>query len=233
MAENILSLVTLPDLFTIVNVLLGFTSILMATQNYFAGAQILILIAVLSDGLDGIVARKIEQGVLGPDLDSFADLISFGVAPACLVTITIYSISPSLEPHVINLVLAFSAAYLVSGMLRLSRYNITSNPERFDGVPITAGGLCIATFMIIQPFLQVHLVFISVLFALLSILMTSQISYPKIKNPKISLPIGLLILFIVIFYYLGLGVYVHITVILFVLLILYLVSPLVLKEGSL
>lgn len=231
LSENILSLITLPDLFTVVNMLLGFTAILMASQGNLSGAQILILLAVLADGVDGVLARKIEHGILGSDLDSFADLISFGVAPAGIATITIYSILP--ETYVINLVLAFSAAYVVSGMLRLSRYNVSSQAERFDGVPITAGGLFLATFMIIQPLLKIDFVFIVFLFGVLSILMTSQISYPKIGSLKISAPTGLLILLIVVFYYFAIDVYLYISAVLFVLLVLYLISPLVLKKGSL
>jgi len=226
-------MITLPDLFTIVNVLLGFTAILMATQGNFMGAQILILIAVITDGVDGILARKIEHGTLGPDLDSFADLISFGVAPASVAIMVAYSVSSPYQVHTINLVSAFSSAYLVSGMLRLSRYNVTSRPERFDGVPITAGGLCLATFIMIQPFMHLNFGLICVFFCVLSILMVSRISYPKIKSPKISAPIGILILLIVALYYLGIEFYIYIAIVLFVLLILYLFSPLIVKEGSL
>ena len=179
------------------------------------------------------MARKIEHGILGPDLDSFADLISFGVAPAIVAIVLIYSASPPHGVYTIHLVSAFAAAYLVSGMLRLSRYNVTSRPERFDGVPITAGGLILAIFGMVSPFLHLNFGLIFVIFGVLSILMVSRISYPKIKSPKISAFTGLLILFIVVLYYLAIGLYIYIAVVLFVLLILYLLSPLIVKEGSL
>ncbi|MDY6965207.1 MAG: CDP-diacylglycerol--serine O-phosphatidyltransferase [Halobacteriota archaeon] len=227
MSENILKLVTLPDIFTIVNALLGLIAIFMAVNNDIIGSQILILIAVMVDGLDGIVARKIEHGVLGSDLDSFADLISFGVAPVALI----YSISP--KSYSIHLITAFSSAYLVCGMLRLARYNVASSGERFVGIPITAGGLFLATFMIAQPFLGIDFIFISVLLGALSVLMVSRIKYPRIESRAASVLIGSLILIIVILYYLGFVYYIHIAAVLFLLLILYLVSPLILKSGSL
>jgi len=77
-------LLRLPDLVTILNILFGFTAILFVLNGYVYGAIILILVAALADGVDGAVARRFESGVFGEHLDSFADLISFGVAPAVI-----------------------------------------------------------------------------------------------------------------------------------------------------
>ena len=83
---NVLRYIQPPDLFTILNISLGFLSILLIreSQSYemVAAAVGLIILAAGADGLDGFVARKMGSGPLGANLDSLADLVSFGVAPA-------------------------------------------------------------------------------------------------------------------------------------------------------
>ena len=125
-------MIRLPDLVTILNILFGFTAILLVLHGYVYDAIILILAAALADGVDGAVARRFESGVFGEHLDSFADIISFGVAPA-----VIYYAMTSDYNHA--LVCAVSAAYLICGTLRLVRFGIIDLPV-FRGLPITAAG---------------------------------------------------------------------------------------------
>jgi CDP-diacylglycerol--serine O-phosphatidyltransferase len=95
MNESIYRLIKLPDLVTLLNALLGFTAVLMVVQSpsnvYHASILIIlaviadgIILAVIADGLDGAIARSMEYGVLGENLDSLADVISFGLAPAVI-----------------------------------------------------------------------------------------------------------------------------------------------------
>ena len=73
----------LPSVFTIGNLFLGIISIIVAFQNNFKIAAILVIIGMLLDGLDGRVARALNaQSEFGKELDSLSDVISFGVAPA-------------------------------------------------------------------------------------------------------------------------------------------------------
>ncbi len=138
---GVLELLRLPDLVTILNILFGFTAILFVLNRDTDGAIILILAAALADGVDGAVARRFESGVFGEHLDSFADAISFGVAPA-----VIYYAIVSAEHHTIAC--AFSAAYLICGVLRLVRFSILDVAE-FRGIPITAAG----TFAVMSLYL--------------------------------------------------------------------------------
>lgn len=220
-------MVTLPDLFTIINALLGLTAILMVLNGEPLGAPILILMAVIVDGMDGFLARNVEDGTLGSDLDSFADLISFGVAPVVLI----YSLSP--WSIMIHLFTAFLSAYIVCGILRLARYNVSERTERFVGVPITAGGLCLATYIMAQPLLGISFLSVIVVLGLLSVLMISNISYPRVSSPRASAIIASLILTIITTYYLDLYIYRHISLLLFVMFALYLFSPWIMGGRSL
>ncbi len=185
--NSILKLIKLPDLFSILNALLGFTAILFVlggtsvTEKAFKNALILILLAVVADGLDGIVARNVESSPLGKYLDSLADMLSFGVAPAIIVYVLSknYFAVPSMY---INIVLAFCGAYVISGMLRLARFNAKESrfsfstnlslekkalPEKlvqksflekekvyFEGFPITGSATFLASFMLLLIELQ-------------------------------------------------------------------------------
>jgi len=164
---GIIRLIRLPDLITILNILFGFTAILLVLNNGVDSAIVLILAAALADGMDGAVARRVEFGVFGEHLDSFADAISFGIAPA-----VIYYAVASSDHHAI--VCAFSAAYLICGILRLVRFGILDDPE-FRGLPITAAG----TFAVLLLYLVDSPYLVTGVFAILSVLMISNIRYPK------------------------------------------------------
>ena len=127
-AESILKLLKLPDLLSILNALLGFSAILLVlegisgTERALKNAIVLILLAVVVDGLDGMVARNVECSPIGTYLDTLADMLSFGVAPAIVVYVLITDYLGVSSPHV-NVVLVFCGAYVISGMLRLARFN--------------------------------------------------------------------------------------------------------------
>jgi len=79
---GILGLVRLPDVVSILNASLGYASIMAASEGRFASSAALIIAAMAADGIDGFVARKVGDGPLGTQIDSLADLLSFGAAPA-------------------------------------------------------------------------------------------------------------------------------------------------------
>ena len=159
----------LPSLFTTGNMAAGFYAILEvlhATTREFwhlDNAAIAIGFAVLFDGLDGQVARLTgTSSDFGRELDSLADVITFGVAPAMLAwTWGFHMIPPVLltEWHDWRIKLTQVGAiacflFLMAGASRLARFNITSNPQPsnpgrpgkkyFVGMPIPAGAGVIA-----------------------------------------------------------------------------------------
>jgi CDP-diacylglycerol---serine O-phosphatidyltransferase len=157
----------LPSLFTTANIAAGFYAILQ-TVHGIAGqfwhldfAAKAIGFAVLFDGLDGRIARMTHtDSDFGKELDSLADVITFGVAPALLAWIWGFhllpsaSISPDIRVKVTELGTIACFGFLMAGASRLARFNITTNPQPsnpgrpgkkyFVGMPIPAGAGVIA-----------------------------------------------------------------------------------------
>lgn len=136
--------VTAPSLFTTGNMACGFISVLLAFRQEFAWAAGLLFVAVMLDMADGFVARKVGATTpFGVQLDSMADLISFGMAPAVLVHTWALDAWPSA---------AWSIAFvwLACAAFRLARFNVTVDPmddkRYFVGLPSpAAAGVIIAT----------------------------------------------------------------------------------------
>jgi len=158
----------LPSLFTTANVAFGYYAILetmhaSATEFWHLdNAAKAIGFAVLFDGLDGRIARMTgTSSDFGRELDSLADVITFGVAPAMLAWTWGFHLMPPVvltqwQWHVklAQLGAIASFLFLIAGASRLARFNITSNPQPsnpgrpgkkyFVGMPIPAGAGVIA-----------------------------------------------------------------------------------------
>lgn len=135
----------IPNLMTIFAVCAGVTAIRLAFEGRFEKAVLFILIAALMDGLDGRIARMLDgSSPFGAQMDSLADAVNFGVAPA----LVIYSYVLNKIPH-----LGWIAAliYCIACCLRLARFNIMLEDKNmadwkknyFVGVPAPAGALLI------------------------------------------------------------------------------------------
>ena len=218
MGQNILKIIKLADIITLINALLGFASILMTLNGQIESALVLIFLAVIADGADGAVARYTGTGVLGANLDSLADVISFGVAPAVVAFVSLDSMN--------NWVGIFPGLFLVCGILRLARFNVSEKKEGFEGIPITAGGFIVALFLFMKDIVPYFEALFPALLLILSILMVSTISYPKIKKPIILAPFAILMVFDIIVYYLDYpGLLNKGTLLLFILIMIYVLSP--------
>lgn len=215
MGENILRLIKPADIITLINALLGFFSIILIIQGQFDGALVLILIAVIADGADGAVARYTGYGTLGANLDSLADVISFGVAPA--VAAFVYLKGSGILPGL----------FLVCGMLRLARFNVAGKKDSFEGIPITSGGFIVALFLLVRNYIPYVEYAFSLLLVIVSLLMVSTIAYPKLKSPAILAPMGILLVLDIVVFYLGYPDMAKIaSLILLALVCAYILSPL-------
>ena len=166
----------LPSLFTTANMALGFYAILQvmhaaavggtggvvteSVRQYLDNAAKAIGFAVLFDGLDGRIARMTgTSSDFGKELDSLADVITFGVAPAMLAWTWGFNLMPPVlltEWHIklTQLGAIASFLFLMAGASRLARFNIATNPQPsnpgrpgkkyFVGMPIPAGAGVIA-----------------------------------------------------------------------------------------
>ncbi len=125
-----------PNLFTLGNLLCGVLSITCNMSGFLEVASILIFFSAIFDLLDGRVARRLKvNSALGVELDSLADIVSFGVAPALLFhTIAAPSILTSL---------AF-ILFPIMGAIRLAKFNVKPTIGYFSGLPIPVAGLPLA-----------------------------------------------------------------------------------------
>lgn len=164
-----------PNIFTLSNLSFGVLSLMMTFQGDYKMASLFILIAGLIDRYDGRVARLLDvSSEIGKELDSLADLVSFGVAPSILM-FNLYGFSElGLLGYLLLLIFPMSGAY------RLARYNITSFDGLFTGVPITAAGSFLAIYSLLtidkvnQPILPIILVI------MFSYLMISKLRFKKV-----------------------------------------------------
>ena len=162
----------LPSLFTTANMAFGYYAILQvmhattAEYVHLDNAAKAIGFAVLFDGLDGRIARMTgTSSDFGSELDSLADAITFGVAPAMLAWTWGFHLMPPVlltEWHIrlTQLGAIASFLFLMAGASRLARFNITSNPQPsnpgrpgkkyFVGMPIPAGAGVIAAVVHFQ-----------------------------------------------------------------------------------
>ena len=231
---NILKLIKLPDLISICNALLGFLAILLVLSGgseALKDALVVILSAAVIDGLDGLVARGIESSHMGRYLDSLADIVSFGTAPAILAFMF-------LNDHLMT---AVCSAYLICGGLRLARFDAMAEAGAraagattgdmdvdFEGLPITGSAVFLASFMLLALELHLHLVsslFLSFLMAALCILMTSRIRYRNLRDMRIVIPLGCIFFALILFYALHSPLFIYPTAIITALAALYICSP--------
>ncbi|MFS0562689.1 CDP-diacylglycerol--serine O-phosphatidyltransferase [Terribacillus sp. 179-K 1B1 HS] len=170
----------IPNSITLANMYCGFLSIGFTVANHFDIAVLLILLGMMLDGIDGRLARRFNaNSKVGKELDSLADIITFGIAPCIL-----FSYTNTIEGSVFDYSLA--GLFLLSGGFRLARFNseTTKDISYFTGVPITAAGGILALSTLFHSHIPPIGNFLII--AVLSYLMVSKLQIPSFKN--ISLP---------------------------------------------
>jgi CDP-diacylglycerol---serine O-phosphatidyltransferase len=174
----------IPSLFTTGNLICGFFSLISTFNGEYFQAALFIIFANILDGLDGMVARVTKTtSQFGVELDSLADLVSFGIAPAVLVYYW------ALVPWGTWGWLA-ACLYAVCGALRLARFNVqVKNVEKshFVGLPIPAAAEMIVATIVMYYFLggegaaHKQIILLLVIYALAA-LMVSNIRYVSFKQ---------------------------------------------------
>jgi CDP-diacylglycerol--serine O-phosphatidyltransferase len=211
----------LPTLFTAANLFLGYLSILKSFQGALLGmsgaiganahfelAAIAIGIAVFLDGLDGRIARMTNTvSDFGREMDSLADVITFGVAPAVLayawgVQFVDGSLAGALRDHIHRAGYFLAFMFLLCGAARLARFNVQTNPipknpgrpnrKYFVGLPIPAAAAFIAAVVYAADSEPLRWWVFSVAWllglALLSFLMVSTWRYRSFKDFNLLRP---------------------------------------------
>lgn len=149
-----------------------------ASDGKFDLAVYLLVVAIVLDTLDGTIARWLHAtSEFGQEMDSFSDALSFGAAPAFLVYHAILRTMPSIG-------LTVALVYLLCAILRLTRFNVTSDAHLKERqtvgapVPVAASYLMVAVLMrdVVRPS---HVAFLVLLFGGL---MISRLPLPNLKG---------------------------------------------------
>ncbi len=189
----------IPNTITILNLLLGTIAVIFALKGWQLFAVYLILAAALMDFLDGFTARMLNAySSIGKELDSLADLVSFGLAPSFLLY-NRYShfISPYTSGGASNIyyeLIAFSPLIITAASaLRLAIFNVdTRQSVNFIGLPTPANAILISMLIHYNvynsniDYLFNNLYFIPVISIVLSYLLVSNISMFSLKFKNLN-----------------------------------------------
>jgi CDP-diacylglycerol--serine O-phosphatidyltransferase len=180
----------LPSLFTCGSIALGYYIIMQAIRGSVTGdevafdhAALAIAFAIIFDGLDGRIARMTNtSSAFGRELDSLADVITFGVAPSLLAYLwgvrqVIPSGHPDIEARMMHFGVVVCFLFLICGACRLARFNISVNPQPrnpgrsdrkyFIGMPIPAGAGVIGAVIHFEAGSPVHNLWLSLVWLML------------------------------------------------------------------
>lgn len=211
----------IPSIFTALNLFAGFYSVMSTMAGFrllgiggaanlqqavvhFDYAAMAIGWALLCDILDGRIARMTRSTTeIGIQLDSIADVVSFGLAPAVLAYVWGFGTSLENWSNVHQLAWFLSFMYVICGGFRLARFNVQASRPRliaegtpkvdkkgFVGLPIPVAGGMIAAIVHFMPMpiryagphAQLYAVLMMVLVGLLSILMVSTLRFTSLKS---------------------------------------------------
>lgn len=176
-------IVILPSAFTLGNLFLGIWAIVTASRGAYSTAGWMIVGAAIMDLFDGRIARLTATGsAFGEELDSFADAISFGVAPA-LITYFAFLQQGGEWAWLLSFL------YIVAAVFRLARFNIEqagTAKSTFHGLPSPTAGSCLATYYAFTqtPFFDQFLYRVPIsrtagwLTLFLGLMMVSNVLYP-------------------------------------------------------
>lgn len=204
-----------PNLLTSTNLFCGFLSLIFAVNDAlklvkyedvlrpFVLSSWLILIAMVLDLLDGIIARLTKtDSAFGIEFDSLADLTSFGIAPAVIVYLSVLRYHGKLGWF-------FASIYVIAGALRLARFNsgkVKTDSKNFTGLPIPAAGGILVSYILFSQWGEwyyveapklffdkamgwfaenvniVNQIIIPILMLVLAGLMVSSIKFPSFKQ---------------------------------------------------
>lgn len=181
----------IPNLFTLLNICGGWLAIYFSFNEAFVFACYCILFSAVFDFLDGFLAKALKvQSDIGAQLDSLADMVTFGLAPSFLALNIVIAHNYNFEFYMLFLVLV-----PLNSAIRLARFNVKETPENNDfiGLPTPANALFIVSISLLFlkhlkeiPISNINLIYVLIL-SLISFLMISRISFMSFKLKNINL----------------------------------------------
>ncbi|MDX1521382.1 MAG: CDP-diacylglycerol--serine O-phosphatidyltransferase [Anaerolineae bacterium] len=173
----------LPSIVTFCSLMLGVLAIMVLADGNFLLAALMITLGSVLDVLDGQLASRLDAvSDIGKELDSLADVVTFGVAP----TMFFYHmlIAVGVDQRMSALV---SLAFVVAGAFRLARFNTIPSDRNafFKGMPIPMASVLLITASFWQHWV-INIWWVIIVFTI-SFLMVSPFAYPK-SNHVINMP---------------------------------------------
>ena len=180
MKNNLTKKLSVADLFSLVNAILGFFAIISLISSFIPDefkiriSLTFLLLALLADGLDGLIARRTRRSEVGEHLDSMADMTSMGIASSIFIYISYHDfVSDSFYNHIylfIALIFFISAA-----TIRLSSFYKMKKENYFIGLPAPASSI----ILLMLAYINVEFIIILPVIVIISAAMICNISFPK------------------------------------------------------
>ncbi len=179
-----LRLLSIADFISVTNAVFGIFAIIVLFIDSIDSLELrihisfsLILIALLADGLDGIVARKFGKSIIGEYLESMADMTSMVVAPAVFIFI-VYS--GDLYYEILRNIWLFIAVglFLFFGIVRLASFSIMKEKNMYIGLPASAS----AIILLVLCYLKIDFILILPVVVIMGALMASGFVFPKLDK---------------------------------------------------
>lgn len=160
-------LLKISDMITFLNLISGLLAIFLVIVGNTRLAAVLLFAAVFFDYFDGRSAKKRNiENEFGKELDSLADIVSFGVVP-CVFAFFLFQDIRFIPVYII---------YLLAGGIRLARFNILKAGSHFEGMPITVNGLIFPLLYFLNSAAFVYYIY----FVLAAFLMLSSLKFRKL-----------------------------------------------------
>ena len=193
MQKSMIKLLSLADIVSLTNAGFGFLAIIMASLGEMWFSFSFILIALLADGLDGIVARKTGHSELGNHMEAMADMLSLGIAPSVFLY-AIYN-DAVLRFNYYNIYLLITLIIFLSlSIIRLASFSIMKDKKFFVGLPASIS----AIILIILAFFEIEFLYALPVIIIVSLAMISNVRFPK-PGLKINAIAAVLIILTLVF----------------------------------
>lgn len=177
-----IKLLSIADGISLLNACFGFLAILILLSGMIPSDEMrirvsfsFILLALIADGLDGIIARRTRTGELGEYLEAMADMTSMGIAPLVFVYKVYYeTVSSEISLQIALFVVLI--LFVTCSIIRLSSFHLMKEETFFVGLPASASTI----FLLIVAFLKIEFLVIPLFIVVLSIATISNIRFPKL-----------------------------------------------------
>jgi CDP-diacylglycerol--serine O-phosphatidyltransferase len=195
-----IKLVSIADLISLTNVIFGFIAIIFLISDLIDNEELrlrlsfsFILLALLADGLDGVVARKTRNSDIGEYLESIADMTSLIIAPSIFIYFVHHDFLSSNIYNFIYLMITL-VLFLSLGAIRLASFHKMKSKKFFLGLPASVSTI----FLLVFSYFEINFILILALIVILSLSMISNIRFPKPGIKINAIAASLIILTIII-----------------------------------